>query len=150
MSDDDSSYTDEIKRVHEKYRDELLKRQLSNSEAYDKALLSLSSAGLALSLTVVQQLTPAPLQCSTGFIIASWIFFSVTILGVIASFLISNKAIAEQLKIAEDYYLNQNESARLRENCWAKINRGINIATGITFMLATLNVVIYAIINLAK
>jgi hypothetical protein len=41
---------EERKKLHDSLRDELLKRQLSNSENLDRAILMLSSAGLGLSL----------------------------------------------------------------------------------------------------
>ena len=44
--------------IFDSFRDELYKRQLSNSEAYDKAILSLSSAGLAISLSFIKFIVP--------------------------------------------------------------------------------------------
>ena len=47
---------DESERDYEQYlkeRDELLKRELSNSQILDKAILALSSAGLGLSLAFI-------------------------------------------------------------------------------------------------
>lgn len=152
MSDNEQCESDSTgersaERLYEKYKEELLKRQLSNSEAYDKAILSLSSAGLALSVTVVKDLFPSPLEYSRWLIITSWILFCITISGVIFAFWVGSKAIDEQLKIAEEYYLNRNEHAFNRRNAWATVNRALNAAAGITFGFATLSVVIYAIVN---
>ena len=43
---------EERKKLHDALRDELFKRQLSNSENLDRAILMLSSAGLGFSLVV--------------------------------------------------------------------------------------------------
>jgi hypothetical protein len=49
---------EKAQELYERYRDELLKRQLSNSENFDKAILTLSSAGLALYLTAIEHVVP--------------------------------------------------------------------------------------------
>ena len=56
MDEEHQDSYDESERNYEQYlkeRDELLKRQLSNSQILDKAILALSSAGLGLSLTFI-------------------------------------------------------------------------------------------------
>ena len=43
-------------QMYDKFRDELLKRDLSNTENYDKAILTLSASSLGLSLTAIDML----------------------------------------------------------------------------------------------
>jgi hypothetical protein len=42
-------------QMYDKLRDDLLKRDLSNTEGYDKAILTLSSASLGFSLSIAKQ-----------------------------------------------------------------------------------------------
>jgi hypothetical protein len=74
--------------------------------------------------------------------------FLLTIAGVLVAFLISNRAIDKQLKIAKEYYCDQNESAFDHKNCWISINSYLNIGVGITFICALLSVVIFVTSNL--
>ena len=46
----------ENQRIYERMRDELIISQRSNSENFDKAILSLSSAALGLTLTFISNL----------------------------------------------------------------------------------------------
>jgi len=48
----------ERQRVYERTRDDLLKRQLSNAENFDKAILSVSTAALGFSLAFLKDIVP--------------------------------------------------------------------------------------------
>jgi len=44
----------ERQQLYDKYRDELLKRQLSNEDSFDRATLTLSTAALTFSLSFLR------------------------------------------------------------------------------------------------
>jgi hypothetical protein len=137
----------ERREAYEKYREELLKRQLSNDEAYDKAILSLSSAGLAITLTLYDKILPeegAELLC---LLYASWIFFALAIISTIASFQISQKGLSIQETIAEKYYIDKDEQAFDEKNWAANLTSKINIISGVAFILAILSFVSLGIFN---
>ena len=48
----------ERQRLYEEYRKDLLARQLSNAQNFDKAVLSLSTAGLGFSLAFIKDIIP--------------------------------------------------------------------------------------------
>ncbi|WP_157385745.1 hypothetical protein [Methylosarcina fibrata] len=64
--------------LYDSYRDEVRKRQLSNNENYDKTILSLSSAGLALSLTAIRFVVPLEIASYLDLIKWSWWLFGIT------------------------------------------------------------------------
>jgi len=134
--------------IHDKFRDDLLQRQLSNSENYDKTIISLSSAGLALSLTAIRFVVPLDLASHLWLIKLSWILFFITIICSIVAYQIGNKAISRQMEIAEDYYLTGLVSAQKASNPYSKINSTINNFTGVFFLLAISSVTFFVIINL--
>ena len=144
-SDDDQKRCEEI---HDKFREELLKRQLSNNEGYDKAILSLSSAGLALSLTAIQFIVPLEIASYLWAIKASWVLFLLTVTSTLVGYLIGNKAISKQLEIAEDYYIKALVSAQTATNPYQKINTILNRATGLFFSIAISLVVLFVILNI--
>lgn len=61
----------------------------SAHEEYDRALLTLASGGLALSVTLVKDMFPFDKVVSSGYLFASWGLFGIAIFVVIASFLLS-------------------------------------------------------------
>ena len=142
---------DEQKRsteIYDSFRDELYKRQLSNSEAYDRAILSLSSAGLAISLTFIKFIVPIDEATCLGVLKASWVLFLLSIIFTVASFLIGNKGISKQLEYAEQYYIDSKANAFNKFNIYAYINIIFNYISGTLFLVALTSVVSFVIINL--
>jgi len=143
--------TDEERReAYEKYREELLKRQLSNDEAYDKAVLSLSSAGLAITLTLYDKILPKEGVELVFLLYASWILFAVAIISTIASFQISQKGLSIQENIAEKYYIEKDEKAFNSNNWAANLTTKANIISGVDFMLAISSFVALGLVNFNK
>ncbi|MDA7742177.1 hypothetical protein N8865_01015 [Francisellaceae bacterium] len=124
--------------IHDKSREDLLKRQLSNNEGYDKAILSLSSAGLGLSLTAIKFVIPLNEAVKLWVLEVSWVFFLLTIICSLYAYIVSNQAISRQLEIQEDYYINRSSKAQTEINAYSKRNSFLNIATGVLFTCAIL------------
>ena len=134
--------------MYESLRDELYKRQLSNTEAYDKAILSLSSAGLALSLSFIKFIVPLDEAVYLQLLKASWILFLFSIAITVISFLIGNKGISTQLENAEMYYIDKKAKAFNKPNIYKTINSACNLASGILFLVALTTVVSFVILNI--
>jgi len=128
-------------------RDELYKRQLSNTEAFDKAVLSLSSAGLAISLTFIKFITPLEFAEYIGLLYASWILFGLSIVTTISSLISSQIGIDVQLKNAEEYYINEKEDFLNKKNIAANITSWLNRASALFFVVAIVSVISFVIIN---
>lgn len=142
---------EEQKRASEVFNDlrnELLKRDLSNTENYDKAILTLSAAALGISLTAIRFVVPLEGAEYFWLIKYGWGFLSLSMIISLAAFLMSNKAISIQLKNAEGYYIDGLENARNRKNRYATINNGLNKATGLLFALAIIAIMTFVIINI--
>jgi hypothetical protein len=82
---------------HATARNEILERLSSNSEAYDKAILTLASALLALSVTFIKDLLPSSPINHVWLLYGSWIVLTAAIIGTVLSFRISDAALAKQL-----------------------------------------------------
>jgi len=134
--------------LHDKFRDDLLKRQLSNSESYDKAILSLSSSALALSLTAIKFVVPLDGANYLWILKISWGLFLLTVILSLSAFLISNHAISKQLIIAEKYYIKALFSSQTEKNVFTRINSILNHLTGIVFILAISMVIFFVTINI--
>ncbi|EGR1181158.1 hypothetical protein AABF50_004589 [Vibrio parahaemolyticus] len=76
--------SDDIRqKMYDELRDELYKRELSNSESFDKAILSLSSAGLAISLTFIKSIVSIDSAIFVYWLYASWVCFGVAIISTV-------------------------------------------------------------------
>ena len=116
-------YTDNMEKrerreLYEKTRKDLLDRELSNSQLYDRAILTLSAAALGISLAFIKEIAnPVEPRC---LLIISWCLFSAAIISTILSFWVSQKALKKQLEYAEKYYLEEKDEYR-KTSIYAKI-----------------------------
>ena len=127
--------TEERQKLHNDLRDDLFKRQISNSEMLDKAILSLSSAGIGVSLLFLKSKGEQGIAnvADVGFLHWSWFGFLLTITCTLVSFLVSQYAIQKQLKLNGQYYLEGKEEVIQKKNHFAWI----------TFLLSHLSVAFY-------
>jgi hypothetical protein len=139
----------ERRRIYDNYVDEVKKRQLSSSENYDKAILTYSSGGLALSLAFMKDFVKGKAAVFPETLYASWVLFALAIILTVLSFLLSYFVQEKSIKDAEDYYLNGDESARNRGSnldCWIRVS---NVLCGLFFICAIGVTVFFTIKNLS-
>jgi hypothetical protein len=134
--------------IYDAYRDDVRKRQLSNNENYDKIILTLSSSGLALSLTAIKFAIPLATASHLFLIQGSWWLFGITIFISIIAYWVSNKALDIQLKNAEDYYSKGLEDAFSKKNWYSDVNNWLNMTAGVTFIIATALIISFVTSNI--
>ena len=134
--------------MFDKRRDDLDKRDLSNTEHYDKAILTLSSSCLALSLTAIKFIIPIATASYIVMLISAWILLTLSIICSLIAYQVSNKAIAIEMNNAIDYYIEGIEDARSRKNRFRSFNSFLNLVTGITFGIALCLIVTFMAINI--
>ncbi|MBB5356857.1 hypothetical protein HDE76_000039 [Rhodanobacter sp. ANJX3] len=128
---------------------ELFKRELSNSEIYDKSLLAYASGGLGLSLTFIKDIFPLSTATYTSCLEVSWIAWAVTIVIVLGSFLLSQKAITLQLALGHQYYIQNIDAAFDKKNRYSIATRWASYASGITFLAGVILTIIFVWVNVA-
>lgn len=99
----EESNDQERKMLFAELKSELFKRQLSNSDNLDKAVLAYSSAGLALSLGFLKDFISLATASQKWLLFTSWALFVLAVVVTIVSFLTSQRGIAKQLKLGERY-----------------------------------------------
>lgn len=139
---------DERKKIYSETRKDLLNRQLSNSENFDKAIISLSTAGLGLSLAFIKDIVKIPEAHCLVLLYFSWSLFGAAIISTILSFVSSQSGINKQLYFAEEYYLEKKEEFINKRNWQAQITNYLNIFSGIVFVGAIILTVIFVISNI--
>ena len=138
---------DKANEMFDKLRDEFLERDLSNTENYDKAILTLSSSSLALSLTVIKFIVPIAAAKYIIFLQVSWALLAISVICSLLAFLVSNKALKKQLDNAREYYKENNEAAFGQKNLYTTINSFLNIVTGLFFSIAISLLIAFIMIN---
>lgn len=137
-------------RLYEKTRDGLMANQLSNAEAYDKSLLTLSSAFLGISFVFLKDIVPLTLAHHVWLLIASWIGFALTIVATIFSFIYGQRVIKRLLDGARRYYIDQEEDAYDEGNKLSRRIDLINELCGISFIAAVILSVAFVVVNLPR
>jgi hypothetical protein len=130
---------DEVrKKAYAEFREELVKKQNSNSENYDKSILTVSSAGLGLSLAFIKDVVPlTQVPCRT-LLVQSWGLFAAAIVVTILSFQTSQLSIGTSLAHADEYYLKGKDEYLNKKNMWASVTNVLNWISGALFVAAVL------------
>lgn len=144
------SDNEERKKLHAELKAELFKRQLSNSENFDKSVLAYSTAALGFSIGFLKDFVPITKAAYAWLLYTSWAAFVVSVVFTISSFLVSQKGISRQLKINESYYLEGKDEALKEINCWARATDGLNLISGIVFVLGIVCTTIFVALNLER
>jgi hypothetical protein len=131
--------------LYQNTREDLLKRQLSNNEKLDTAILTLSSAALALSVNFLNGSFTDNLFC---LLILAWLCLLSAISITLVSYHTSQAGIEKQLTLAERYYLRNDQSALTERNGPAEMTDRLAYASTIAFVLGVLLLLIYFATNI--
>lgn len=146
MTDASENDNELRQRLYAERRAELLQRQFSNCEAYDQAVLTLSSGLLGLSLAFVTDIVPLSSAVGKGWLYASWAALAAAVISTVISFRVSDGAIQHELRMAERYYLLRDETAYGRSSRAALIAR-INNLAGAFFVAGILLTIAFVVLN---
>ena len=111
MSDDDTEN-------YLKERKLLIDAQQQSCQQLDKAILTLSSGGLGVSIVFLRDILPLEQIANYCFLIGSWILFTISITCTLVSFLTSHYAYDEQLELINRYFLNKESDAPQQFSFW--------------------------------
>lgn len=140
----------QAEKIYDEYRKILLDRQLSNSEKYDGALLSLSTGVLGLSLAFIKDIAPIGDLIIVWILITSWALFAISIILTITSYITSQKGINTQLEYAEKYYLKGNKDYLNKENPYSVWTERCNLYSGACFIFALVVTILFVTVNLCE
>lgn len=141
---------DERKELFNTLKAEIFKRQLSNAESFDKAILAYSSAGLGFSLAFLKDFLPINKAAYGWLLYGSWALFSLAIILTILSYIISQQGQKRQLNRAERYYIGHDETAWEEKNVFDPLTDFINNLSGLFFILAIVFTTFFVSINLER
>jgi hypothetical protein len=129
--------------IFNSYRSEIDKRHLSNAENFDKAILTYANAGLALSITLFKDAFSRAGLSGQLLLAVSWAGFTLSVLFVISSFLLSQRALLDQVALAEKYLLKFDDSCN-RDSPWKRFSDGATYCAAVGFCVGVLCTVLFA------
>ena len=131
--DDDS---EKLYEMYLKEEEDISKRDLSNVENLDKAILSLSSAGLGLSLVFIRNVVKLAEANHLWLLHISWLMFGLAITSTLLSYLFGQRALDKQREFNEKYFLEGDEDAGQQESFSSRMTRFLSYVSVFTYIAA--------------
>ena len=146
----DSDYDDSEKlyELYVKEEEDLSKRDLSNVENLDKAILSLSSAGLGLSLVFIKNVVELSKANHVWVLYGSWLMFVLAITSTLLSYLFGQRALNKQRELIERYYFDGDEDAGQKTSLASRITRVLSYVSVFTYIVAVSCTALFIGLNL--
>ena len=147
----DVSDYDDSEKLYELYikqDEELSKRDLSNVENLDKAILSLSSAGLGLSLVFIKNVVELSKANYVWVLHLSWLMFVLAITSTLLSYLFGQRALDRQREFNEKYFLEDDEDAGQQKSFSSRMTRFLSYVSVFTYIAAVSCTAIFIGLNL--
>lgn len=141
---------EERKRLFAELKADISKRQLSNTENFDKAVLAYSVAGLGFSLGFLKDFVKMSQAIRGELLYVSWALFVVSVVLTMVSFLISQMGLCRQLESGESYYLEYDDGALKKKNIFAAATDWINVISGLAFVAALVCTIFFVGSNLDR
>lgn len=141
MDEERQNSDNDLEKLYEQYikqDEELSKRDLSNVENLDKAILSLSSAGLGLSLVFIRNVVELTAALHVWLLHLSWLMFVLAITSTLLSYLFGQRALDKQREFNEKYYLEGNEDAGQQKSFASRITRVLSYVSVFTYITAVI------------
>jgi hypothetical protein len=124
------------------------KRRVANADNFDKAILTYSSGGLALSLAFLKDFVPISSAAFAPMLYASWALFLTAIVCTMASYVTSQYSQERQLAISRKYNIDLIDSALDQPNWPQRFTEWGSFAAGLTFFLAIVGSTLFVGLNL--
>lgn len=132
------------------YRKHLWDAMCAGQEQYDKYLLTLSSGGLAISLTLLKDVFGNGKITSHPILVSSWVLFCCCIITTIISFLTSQQCLKNQLNKYEKFIATRDDTKRNELDSLETLTTRLNYVSGMFLVLAITATIIFASINILR
>jgi len=117
-------------------------------QQYDRAVLTLSSGFLALSIAFINQIVDLDKATGLNLLIAAWAFFVVTILFTVISYRTGEKALKHAIDNLDTVLRKDDEGSLKSKSGWSTITTVLNWLSAGSFVLAVLLLFYFVSTNL--
>jgi hypothetical protein len=119
----------------------LVQADLAASQDADRAILTLSSGALAISLVFVHDVAPTH-PAGKAWLVAAWVLFAVSILVTLVSYKTSRAALrAEILRI-------DHKADRTHPTCWGYVTSAFNWLSALCLVSGVATLLVFAAKNI--
>ena len=146
--DSDADDPEKLYELYLKDDEELSKRDLSNVENLDKAILSLSSAGLGLSLVFIKNVVELSKANHVWVLYGSWLMFVLAITSTLLSYLFGQRALHRQREFNEKYFLEGDEDAGQQKSFASRVTLFLSYVSVFTYIAAVSGTALFIKLNL--
>jgi len=130
------------RQEYEAIRGHFLSALQSTYEQYDRAVLTLSTGLLGVSVAFIKPDSGAPGIQFRCLLLLSWVFLLLAIFSTLVSFLLSQQALRRALDDAHQFYIQKRTEA-LQENPWSQATQIVNVLSGCFFLLGAILTVLF-------
>lgn len=122
------------------HRRHLLEALYSESQQFDRAVLTLAAGALGISIAFVNDVAPNPR--ATGWLAASWVLLALSLICVLLSFMAAQSAIRWEI----DHLYDVPRPERPHPRRTPRLNAG----AAWTFVVGVLALAVFALLNLGR
>lgn len=138
-------------QVYLEERKMLVDIEKDSSRLLDRAILTLASGAFGLSLALAKFISPNNNFLAINKLLISWIFFCLSILSTLVSFLTSQIACKRQREILEKVFLeddNFDDEEIANSNIYAHFTKWLNGISILTFILGVIFLIFFTFVNI--
>lgn len=148
-------------KLHERYvkqRERLLDASLETAGRYDRALLTVGSGALAISVAFLEKIAPSPVPWTIAFIVLAWTLLLASIISQLLALDRSENATKHQVSILDTEYLfyfsGDDPAERVREGFIPPVNpfvdqtKRYNLASRYCLISGIVLVFVFSALNL--
>jgi hypothetical protein len=124
-------------------------RQMAYVE-FDKSVLTISGAGLALSISFIRAVIPPAAGGLMPILYASWSLYALSMIATLLSFPLGQAAFDREIKLLDDYYKRHDHNATIASNRYADAVKWLNWSSCAALIAAIVTTVYFAIFSGAR
>ena len=137
------------RELYARHREHLVDSRRLAYEQFDKAVFLLAGGGLTISLTLVEQIIPFATAGYKSALIAAWGGFTLSILSTLYSFIVSQKALDNELQKIDGFLKDGDDSSLTQRNRAADWTQRLNKTAFMFIVVAIISLVIFVSFNLS-
>lgn len=142
-------------QMFQRLQEDIWKRQLSNCQERDRAVLTMATAMLGISVTFIDKVVNVVDASHIWILVTAWAGFISAIVTTLWSFHASQIGLERQLELGRRYYIDEDESAISESNNkrgnWEKfLTDRLNLISSVSFVIAVVLLVVFIAVNIMQ
>lgn len=136
------------KDVYLQHINVLYETEADQARQFDRAVLTLASAALGLSITFLKDIVPHPIPTTIYWLVSAWVLLTASILSTLTSFQLSQSALRRAREIWDSKYEDQENCLDDDSNRLSGWVIGLNWTSLVLFVAGVLIFVAFVSLNI--